>query len=217
MAAGRLGAAPAAVTLARRAWRLPLPALRSASDRGHASLSSSVAPAAGARSSAEAGAALEDTLNASWGSNNRGLGHNNYLGKILNARVYEAAHETPLQHAPALSGKTRNRVLLKREDLQPVNSFKIRGAYNKIAQLSHEQRAAGIVACSAGNHAQGVAFSAVKLGIDAIIIMPTGTPSIKVDACRKMGGNVVLHGETYDEAAAEAMRLVEAEVSDTTT
>jgi threonine dehydratase len=92
-----------------------------------------------------------------------------------------------------------------------VNSFKIRGAYNMISQLSHEQRAAGIVACSAGNHAQGVAFSAIQLGIDASIIMPTGTPSIKVDAVRKMGGRVVLHGATFDEAAAEAHRLVKVE------
>ena len=92
--------------------------------------------------------------------------------------------------------------------MQPVFSFKIRGAYNKIAQLSREQLAAGIVACSAGNHAQGVALSAVHLGIDAVIIMPTATPAIKVNAVRKLGGNVVLHGSNYDEAAAEAMRRV---------
>ena len=138
----------------------------------------------------------------------RGLGHNNYLGKILNARVYELARETPLQHAANLSAQLQNRVLLKREDMQPVFSFKIRGAYNKIAQLSREQLAAGIVACSAGNHAQGVALSAVHLGIDAVIIMPTATPAIKVNAVRKLGGNVVLHGSNYDEAAAEAMRRV---------
>jgi threonine dehydratase len=104
-----------------------------------------------------------------------------------------------------------NTVLLKREDLQPIFSFKIRGAYNKIAQLSREQLAAGVVACSAGNHAQGVALSAVHLGIDAIIIMPKGTPAIKVDAVRKLRGNVRLHGDNYDEAQAEAMRLVESE------
>lgn len=102
-------------------------------------------------------------------------------------------------------------MLLKREDLQPVFSFKIRGAYNKIAQLSREQLQAGVVACSAGNHAQGVALSAVHLGIDAIIIMPKGTPEIKVDAVRKLRGNVRLHGANYDEAQAEAMRLVETE------
>ena len=98
--------------------------------------------------------ALESDANRAWGTNTRGLGHNNYLGKILNARVYEAAQETPLQHAPHLSALTNNRVLIKREDLQPVFSFKIRGAYNKVAQLSREQMQAGIVACSAGNHAQ---------------------------------------------------------------
>jgi len=99
-------------------------------------------------------------------------------------------------------------VMIKREDLQPVFSFKIRGAYNKVAQLSREQMQAGIVACSAGNHAQGVAYSAIKLGIDAVIVMPLNTPSIKVDAVRKLGGKVVMHGSTYDDAQAEAMRLV---------
>ena len=153
---------------------------------------------------------LEES-SGSWGSNVRGLGHNNYLGKILNARVYEVANETPLQPAPLLSAQLNNNVLLKREDQQPVFSFKIRGAYNKIAQLSKEQQQAGVVACSAGNHAQGVALSAVHLGIDAVIIMPTGTPNIKVDAVRKLRGNVRLHGSTYDEAQAEAMRLVDVE------
>ena len=110
---------------------------------------------------------LEEETSNSWGSNLRGLGHNNYLGKILNARVYEAANETPLQRAPSLSAQLKNTIHLKREDLQPVFSFKIRGAYNKIAQLSREQLRAGIVACSAGNHAQGVAMSADMLGVDA--------------------------------------------------
>ena len=151
---------------------------------------------------------LEADTNPGFGANVRGLGHNNYLGKILNANVYDVAVETPLQHAANLSAQLQNRVLLKREDMQPVFSFKIRGAYNKIAQLSREQLAAGIVACSAGNHAQGVALSAVHLGIDAVIIMPTATPAIKVNAVRKLGGNVVLHGSNYDEAAAEAMRRV---------
>eukprot|EP00965_Chrysotila_dentata_P262606 6214620-Pleurochrysis_carterae.AAC.7 len=139
------------------------------------------------------------------------LGHNNYLGKILNARVYEAARETALQHAPALSFKINNRVLLKREDTQPVFSFKIRGAYNKIAHLSQAQLSAGIVACSAGNHAQGVALSAAKLGVDAVIVMPKATPSIKVDAVRKLGVQPVLHGDNYDEAQAYAMKCVEEE------
>ena len=116
---------------------------------------------------------LEADTNTSWGGNLRGLGHNNYLGKILNARVYEVAVETTLQPAPALSAKLGNTVLIKREDLQPVFSFKIRGAHNKIASLSREQVARGIVACSAGNHAQGVALSATNLGIDAVIAMPT--------------------------------------------
>ena len=152
-----------------------------------------------------------DESSASWGNNLRGLGHNNYLGKILNARVYEVAKETPLQYAPSLSTELGNAVYLKREDLQPIFSFKIRGAYNKIAQLSREQLKAGIVACSAGNHAQGVALSASIIGVDAVIVMPTGTPSIKVDAVRKLKGNVRLHGATYDEAAAEAHRLVQQE------
>mmetsp|Transcript_33168 Transcript_33168/g.65978 ORF Transcript_33168/g.65978 Transcript_33168/m.65978 type:complete len:576 (-) Transcript_33168:315-2042(-) len=154
---------------------------------------------------------LEADTSSSWGSNVRGLGHNNYLGKILNARVYEAARETPLQSAPILSARLGNTILIKREDLQPVFSFKIRGAYNKIAQLSREQLRAGIVACSAGNHAQGVALSAATLGTDAVIVMPKGTPAIKVDAVQKLHGNVLLHGSSYDEAQAEAMRLVELE------
>eukprot|EP00908_Phaeocystis_cordata_P024960 Transcript_7418.p1 GENE.Transcript_7418~~Transcript_7418.p1 ORF type:complete len:571 (-),score=290.18 Transcript_7418:223-1887(-) len=155
--------------------------------------------------------ALDSDTNQSWGGNLRGLGHNNYLGKILNARVYEVAMETPLQPAPTLSGLLGNTLLIKREDLQPVFSFKIRGAHNKIASLSREQMARGIVACSAGNHAQGVALSATNLGLDAVIIMPKATPQIKVDAVRKFGGTVVLHGNTYDEAQEEAMRRVELE------
>jgi len=152
--------------------------------------------------------ALECETNQSWGGNLRGLGHNNYLGKILNARVYEVARETPLQLATALSAITGNQVFIKREDMQPVFSFKIRGAYNKIAQLSREQLRNGIVACSAGNHAQGVAFSGVKLGVDAVIVMPLTTPAIKVDAVRKLGGQVVMHGMSYDEAQEEALRRV---------
>lgn len=110
-----------------------------------------------------------------------------------------------------LSAQLGNSVLIKREDLQPVFSFKIRGAYNMISQLSPERLKAGIVACSAGNHAQGVAMSAAHLGADAIIVMPKGTPAIKINGVRKFGGNVLLHGSNYDEAAAEAQRLVELE------
>eukprot|EP01043_Picozoa_sp_COSAG02_P059505 COSAG02_NODE_7600_length_2940_cov_9.106301_2_plen_524_part_00 len=134
-----------------------------------------------------------------------------YLHKVLNARVYDVSDETPLQEAGVLSSKYRNTIYFKREDLQPVFSFKIRGAYNKIASLTPEQLSKGIVACSAGNHAQGVALSATKIGVDNIIVMPTDTPSIKVDSCRKWGGNVLLHGANYDEAQSEAMRLVEVE------
>jgi threonine dehydratase len=135
------------------------------------------------------------------------LGHNDYLGKVLNAPVYDVAVETPLQPAPILSNELSNTILIKREDLQPVFSFKIRGAYNKISQLTPEQLAKGVVACSAGNHAQGVALSARHLGIEAAIVMPKGTPSIKTEAVRKHGGNVIIHGQTYDEAQAEAIRL----------
>jgi threonine dehydratase len=133
------------------------------------------------------------------------------LQEVLSARVYDVCKETELQDAPILSTRIENEVLLKREDTQPVFSFKLRGAYNKIASLPKSALENGIVACSAGNHAQGVAYSAVKLGIDAKIIMPTPTPAIKVDAVRKLGGNVVLHGSTFDEAQDESNRLVEVE------
>ena len=133
-----------------------------------------------------------------------------YLAKILTSQVYEAAIETPLTYAPTISNNLKNDVYLKREDMQPVFSFKIRGAYNKIAKLSPELRAKGVVTCSAGNHAQGVAMSASKLNINAIIVMPIATPAIKVNAVRRFGGPTVtvkLHGQNYDEAAAEAKRL----------
>ncbi|KAB7628164.1 threonine ammonia-lyase, biosynthetic [Alkalilimnicola sp. S0819] len=131
-----------------------------------------------------------------------------YLQKILTACVYDVAEETPLDPAPALSERLGNRVFLKREDLQPVFSFKIRGAYNKIAQLGAEQLERGVISASAGNHAQGVALSASRLGVKAIIVMPRTTPQIKVDAVRRRGGRVVLHGDSYDEASAHAQRLV---------
>ena len=120
---------------------------------------------------------------------------------ILKSRVYEAAVETPLTFAPKISAETGCRVFLKREDLQPVHSFKIRGAYNKISQLNPEQKKRGIIAASAGNHAQGVALAAQKLGISALIIMPKTTPSIKVDAVAGYGADIELHGDNYSEAS----------------
>lgn len=137
-----------------------------------------------------------------------------YLSKVLNARVYEASIETELQHAKNLSSLLNNKVYLKREDTQPVFSFKIRGAYNKMAHLTREELDHGVVACSAGNHAQGVALSARKLGCRAVIVMPLATPSIKVNSVRVHGGLTVevrLFGNNYDEAAAEAKRLNEEE------
>jgi threonine dehydratase len=133
-----------------------------------------------------------------------------YLERILNAQVYEAAIETPLDLASNLSLRTGNRIYFKREDLQPVFSFKLRGAYNKMVKLSREQAARGVICASAGNHAQGVALSAQKLGMRAVVVMPLATPSIKVDAVRARGAEVVLHGESYDEAYAHA-RALEAE------
>lgn len=130
------------------------------------------------------------------------------LKQILTSRVYEAAVETPLDEASELSTRLGNRILLKREDLQPVFSFKLRGAYNRIAHLDEAQRARGVIAASAGNHAQGVAFSARKLGIRATIVMPVTTPQIKIDAVRRMGGEVVLQGENYSEAADHCTQLV---------
>ena len=131
-----------------------------------------------------------------------------YVRKILEARVYEVAKETPLQQAPGLSARLSNRVYLKREDLQPVHSFKLRGAYNKIARLAEPQRAAGVICASAGNHAQGVALAAQRLRLKAVIVMPRTTPPIKVAAVKALGGRVVLHGDTFDEAQAHAEKLV---------
>ena len=130
------------------------------------------------------------------------------LKLILTSRVYEAAVETPLEEAPALSQMLGCRVLLKREDLQPVFSFKLRGAYNKIAHLSEEERRQGVIAASAGNHAQGVAFSARRLGIRATIVMPVTTPRIKVAAVEGFGAEVVLHGDNYSEAADHCEELL---------
>jgi len=130
-----------------------------------------------------------------------------YLTRIRNARVYEVASETPLELASNLSARLGNRILLKREDLQPVFSFKLRGAYNKLTSLPQETLEAGIICSSAGNHAQGVALAAKRKGIRAVIVMPVTTPSIKVEAVRLLGGEVVLHGDTYDDAYAHARQL----------
>ena len=130
-----------------------------------------------------------------------------YLERILTARVYDVAVETALDPAPKLSRRIGNSVLLKREDMQPVFSFKLRGAYNKMSRLSDEQRARGVVTASAGNHAQGVALAAHRLGCSAVIVMPRTTPDIKIAAVRALGGEVLLHGDTYDEAQAHALQL----------
>ncbi|MDF2182615.1 threonine ammonia-lyase, biosynthetic [Neptuniibacter sp. CAU 1671] len=132
-----------------------------------------------------------------------------YIKKILEARVYDVAVETPLDEARGLSERLQNRILLKREDKQPVFSFKLRGAYNKMAQLTEAEKACGVVAASAGNHAQGLAMSARKLGVKATIVMPKTTPDVKVNNVRRLGGKVVLHGDAYDEAATFAKQLVE--------
>ncbi len=130
-----------------------------------------------------------------------------YLTAILTARVYEVAHESPLERAPNLSARMGNHIWLKREDLQPVFAFKLRGAYNKMAGLSADALAAGVITASAGNHAQGVALAAQKLGCHATIVMPTPTPQIKVQAVRARGAETILHGDTYDDAYAYALQL----------
>src|SRR5574343_545191 len=131
-----------------------------------------------------------------------------YIEKILRAKVYDVAAETPLDFAPTLSERLDNRVYLKREDLQPVFSFKLRGAYNKMATLTAEQAAHGVIAASAGNHAQGVALAAKKLGIKALIVMPKTTPEIKIKSVKARGAKIVLHGDSYDDAYAHAQELV---------
>ncbi len=132
-----------------------------------------------------------------------------YLKRILDARIYDLAVETPLDAAPLISRRLQNNVQLKREDLQPVFSFKIRGAYNKLRLLDAEQRKRGVIAASAGNHAQGLAMAAKHIGCKATIVMPTTTPQIKADAVQRLGAKVVLKGDTYDEAAAYAEKLCE--------
>lgn len=134
-----------------------------------------------------------------------------YEQRIASARVYDAAIKTPLQAAPKLSARTVNSILLKREDLQPVHSFKLRGALNKIAHMSEAERVRGVVTASAGNHAQGVALAARRFGISAVIVMGKNTPEIKVDAVRAHGARIVFEGESYDEAALAALKLSDAE------
>ena len=131
-----------------------------------------------------------------------------YLRRILNSKVYDVAKESDLDEAAALSQKLGCRFLLKREDMQSVHSFKIRGAYNKMARLSEKELGRGVLAASAGNHAQGVALSAKKLGCRATIVMPVTTPEIKIASVKALGADIVLHGDSYSDAAAEAARLV---------
>ena len=130
-----------------------------------------------------------------------------YLKKILTSRVYDLAIETPLELAPNLSQRTGNRIYFKREDMQSVFSFKLRGAYNKMAHLPPAQLKRGVICASAGNHAQGVALSASTLGCRAVIVMPTTTPAVKIDAVRARGGEVVLHGDSYSDAYQHALTL----------
>jgi threonine dehydratase len=134
--------------------------------------------------------------------------NDDYLERILKARVYDVAHESPLELAPALSKRLGNRLLLKREDLQPVFSFKLRGAYNKMAGLPAARLAKGVITASAGNHAQGVALAAQRLGCRALIVMPVTTPRIKVNAVAARGAEVVLHGDSYSEAHAQALKVM---------
>ena len=135
----------------------------------------------------------------------------NYQEKIEHSRVYDVANKTPLEFQPNISARIGNRVLLKREDMQPVFSFKIRGAYNKMAHLPKDVLKRGVIAASAGNHAQGVALSAQKLGCRAVIVMPTTTPAIKVDAVKNRGAEVVLFGDSYSDAYVHALELEKAE------
>ena len=132
------------------------------------------------------------------------------LRLILNSRVYDVAHETPLEKAHRLSKRLRNEIVLKREDLQPVFSYKLRGAYNRIAHMTDGERARGVIAASAGNHAQGVAFSARQLGLDALIVMPKTTPAIKIEAVSELGAEVVLSGDNYTEAKRHCDELAAA-------
>ena len=133
--------------------------------------------------------------------------YSDYLKRILTSKVYDVAVETPLDPAPLLSHRIQNTVLLKREDTQPVFSFKLRGAYNKMANLPQPALARGVIAASAGNHAQGVALSAKRLGCRAVIVMPTTTPAVKVDAVQRFGAEVVLTGDSFSDAYQHALTL----------
>ena len=135
----------------------------------------------------------------------------NYKQKIENSRVYDVAKNTPLEFQPNLSARMGNRVLLKREDMQPVFSFKLRGAYNKMANLPADVLARGVIAASAGNHAQGVALAAQKLKCRAVIVMPTTTPTIKINAVKNRGAEVVLFGDSYSDAYVKALELEQSE------
>lgn len=137
------------------------------------------------------------------------MSHPDYLERILTARVYDVAQESPLEFAPRLSSRLQNHILLKREDMQSVFSFKLRGAYNKMAQLPPDQLHQGVIAASAGNHAQGVALGAKQLGTTALIVMPVTTPNVKVEAVIARGGQVILHGDTYDDAYGHARQLAD--------
>ncbi|MEJ1297541.1 MAG: threonine ammonia-lyase, biosynthetic [Candidatus Sedimenticola sp. (ex Thyasira tokunagai)] len=132
-----------------------------------------------------------------------------YIERILRAQIYDVAHETPLDKAAGLSLRLNNSIYLKREDLQPVFSFKLRGAYNRIRTLSEDDRKRGVIAASAGNHAQGVALSAKTLGIKALIVMPKTTPQIKVQSVRNLGAKTVLHGDSFDDAYDHSLQLAE--------
>ncbi len=134
-----------------------------------------------------------------------------YLNRILNARVYDVASESPLETAKSLSARLDNNVLIKREDLQPVFSFKLRGAYNKMLHLTEKEKERGVIAVSAGNHAQGVALAAKKLGIPVTIVMPETTPDIKVKAVGNWSPRIILHGDDYQEAYERSLEIVEAE------
>ena len=130
-----------------------------------------------------------------------------YLPRIMQCRLEDLVIETPVQEMPGLSERLRLRVLVKREDLQPVFSFKLRGAYAKLQSLSAAERARGVICASAGNHAQGVALAARHLGIDAVVVMPNITPEIKVEAVRKLGATVLIEGDNFDEACAIALNM----------
>lgn len=141
----------------------------------------------------------------------RAVMQSRYIERILTARVYDVAHETPLELVPELSRRLNNIVFLKREDMQPIFSFKLRGAYNKLSRMPAAQLKRGVICASAGNHAQGVALAAQRLGSRAVIVMPRTTPSIKIEAVSALGGEVVIYGEAYDDAYDHARKLAAAQ------